>query len=174
MPRPEGVSEEQWKRWEELAAEAYKKRPLSVGGTTEVLLAGYWLESVIRPLEGITENEVEMCVGAAGQIMLGRDPWDVAKKMFEQVNQGIVYCPGPELGGALLAGELDPVFGPGVDVVTCEGVERMLQLHGVKSITELKEKIVSLMGAQTQEEAEGVLLDRLAEEEARLPKPQPR
>lgn len=161
MPRPTDVTDTDIQKWtEEFKQVESPYKRFNSEARREVYFAGCWLAQRIQESLELTELELNAQAEACGQISLGRDPWLVAKIVLEEVLTGVIYHPGRELAEALLRGELDSRFGPGVTGRTWEGIERLLQAAGVSSVAEL-------LGYDSIEEAREALRKKLEDIDAK-------
>lgn len=162
MQRPDFITEDQLKRWDKLLTLPDFDKPVF----REVGYAGCWLQEQLTAAIEIADNELDLAVNGAGQIMVGRDPWRVAALFLEDALNGKVYKPGAALADALLRGELDERFGKGADLVSKDGFQNVLRSHGVSSLKELVTQMMEEHGCKTVEELKTKLKTLTAEAEA--------
>lgn len=171
MPRPATVTQEQLTRWGSRLNRGVDDIndfvPVPKEIIEEVGYAGSWLGEQLALLPEISEEESQMTRQAAGQIMVGRDPWDVAAKILEDAQKGLLYRSGSGLAQALVQGELDNRFGPGADF-TPGGIQKLLEVHGASSLSDLIAKLMTTHNCSSIEELQAKVNEKVKETDERF------
>lgn len=96
MSRPEFVSNADIARWDENINKALSSEHANNTVLREVCYAGQWLGEQLAKLNCPEEYNIRI-VFTAGQLAVGRDPWDVVDKLLTAYKQNdLKYEPDPE------------------------------------------------------------------------------
>lgn len=82
MSRPDFISLEDITRWNNLIESELPEELANNETIKEVCYAGQWLGEQLASLY-CSEDYMESIIHTAGKLSFGRDPWDIAERLFK-------------------------------------------------------------------------------------------